>query len=79
MKVIKENSYESLRNEIANQITDMDGYLELETIEMKKIQGFNKEEFRQFMYDGSGSYLEQEIQDLISQAQDMVIKKLFNL
>mgnify|MGYP003655394810 CR=1 FL=1 len=49
---------------------------------MKKSQltipGFDVDAFRQYMNDGSGEYSEQEVQDLISQAEIMVIRKLFN-
>ena len=77
-KLLKEGGYDSLRDEVSNVISSFDGYMELETNEMMTIPGFDVDAFRQYMNDGSGEYSEQEVQDLISQAEMMVIRKLFN-
>ena len=89
-KLLKESSYDNLRKELIKNaldmglrdelvadIGDMEGYLELEAIEMEKIPGFDREAFRQYQYDGTGKYTQEDATKLVKQALNMVIANLY--
>ena len=91
-KLLKESSYDNLRKELIKNaldmglrdelvadIGDMEGYLELEAIEMGKIPGFDREAFRQYQYDGTGKYTQEDATKLVKQALNMVIANLYKL
>ena len=79
-KELIKNAFDmGLVDELVADMGDMEGYLELEAIEMGKIPGFDREAFRQYQYDGTGKYTQEDATKLVKQAQNMVITNLYNI